>query len=70
MLKIAPGMGPMPSNWLPYFMVADCDASAATAANRGKLHVPPMAIPHIGRFAVIADPQGASFAIIKLNLPS
>jgi predicted enzyme related to lactoylglutathione lyase len=28
-----------------------------------------MDIPEVGRFAVIQDPQGAFFGIIKLNQP-
>lgn len=69
MLKIEKGMGPMPSNWLPYFMVADCDATAEAAkAHGGKVQIEPMDIPRVGRFAVIADPQGAHFAVIKLTM--
>ncbi len=69
MFKIEACMGPMPSNWLPYFMVDDCDATAATAkANGGQVQMAPMDIPRVGRFAVIADPQGANFAVIKLNM--
>ena len=29
----------------------------------GRVHVPPQDIPEIGRFAVIADPQGASLSV-------
>ena len=68
MMEIAPQMGPVPPNWLPYFMVEDCDASAAKAKQLGgSLHVPPTEIPHVGKFSVIGDPQGATFAIIKLT---
>jgi hypothetical protein len=31
-------------------------------------YVPPTDIPNAGRFAVLADPQGASFAIIQLTM--
>lgn len=66
------GMMPMPAQvpafvppyWMPYFQVADCDASVATAQSLGgKLVVPPMVIPDGGRFAVLNDPQGAMFAV-------
>ncbi|MFY9609462.1 MAG: VOC family protein [Blastocatellia bacterium] len=71
MMEITPEMGPVPPNWLPYFMVADCDASAAKAKERGgKLQVPPMDIANVGKFSVIQDPQGAMFAIIKLTMPA
>ena len=55
-----------PPHWLAYFAVADCDATAAKAASLGaKTFVPPSDIPGTGRFAVFADPQGATFAIYK-----
>jgi predicted enzyme related to lactoylglutathione lyase len=67
MMQIAPEMGQVPPNWLPYVMVADCDAIAnKAAATGGKQFVPPTDIPNVGRFAVLSDPQGAMFAIIKL----
>ena len=70
MMKIQPEMGPVPPNWLPYFMVEDCDdISSKAAASGGKLFVPPTDIPNVGRFSVIQDPQGATFAIIKLTGP-
>jgi predicted enzyme related to lactoylglutathione lyase len=55
----------VPPHWMVYFGVVDCDASAANAAELGGLvSVPPTDIP-IGRFAVLGDPQGAFFSIIK-----
>ena len=66
MLQISPEMGPVPPNWLPYFMVEDCDAAGEKAtALGGKLQVPPTDIPNVGRFAVVQDPQGAMFSIFK-----
>jgi hypothetical protein len=29
--------------------------------------IPPTDIPNIGRFAILNDPQGADFAVIKLQ---
>jgi hypothetical protein len=67
-LKLDPAWGPVPPHWLVYFMVDDCDASAAkTASLGGSVRVPPMDIPNVGRFAVLADPTGAAFAIIRLK---
>jgi len=61
-----PGSEPMPSHWLPYFAVTDVDASTAKAVSLGgKTHMPPTDIPDTGRFSVVADPQGAAFALIK-----
>jgi hypothetical protein len=34
----------------------------------GKVCVPPTDIPNVGRFAVINDPQGAVFSIIRLTM--
>ena len=59
----------VPSHWLPYFAVDDCDAAAARAESLGgRLLMPAMDIPNVGRFAVLFDPQGAAFAVIRLNL--
>ena len=56
----------MPSNWLPYLRVADCDASAATAAELGAtVAQPPTDIPGVGRFSVLIDPLGAAVAVMK-----
>ncbi|MBV8516227.1 MAG: VOC family protein [Acidobacteria bacterium] len=56
-----------PPFWLPYFSVADCDATVAAAEGQGaKVHLPPMSVEHIGRFSILADPQGAAFAVIRL----
>ncbi len=57
-----------PPHWMPYFLVADCDATAARAETAGgKVCVPPTDIPTVGRFAVLNDGQGAYFAIIRLQ---
>ena len=46
--------------WLGYVHVADVDATVAAAQRDGAtLCVPPTAIPNVGRFAMILDPQGA-----------
>ncbi|HKR65752.1 MAG TPA: VOC family protein [Thermoanaerobaculia bacterium] len=63
----AQGPPDAPPFWMPYFAVDDCDAKVALAQSIGaNVYVPPMDIPNIGRFAVMADPQGAVFAVIKL----
>jgi uncharacterized protein len=54
----------MPSYWMPYFLVADCDTSAAKAKELGgSVMVPPRDISKTGRFAILSDPQGAMFAV-------
>jgi uncharacterized protein len=60
-------MPPLANPWLVYFMVDDCDVAFEKATSTGaSVIVPPMDIPP-GRFAVLKDPQGAEFAVIKTN---
>jgi predicted enzyme related to lactoylglutathione lyase len=67
MIQIAPEWGPIPANWTVYFAVDDCDAKAALAESLGgKVAMPPHDVPEVGRFAMLQDPQGGTFAIIKL----
>jgi len=55
-----------PSYWMPYFQVADCDASTAQAKQLGgSVMVPPRDIPKTGRFAILTDPQRAMFAVFQ-----
>ncbi len=55
----------MPPHWMVYFAVDDCDATAAKAVELGGSNpVPPTDIPQ-GRIAVLNDPHGAVFSIIK-----
>ena len=57
----------LPTHWMVYFAVADCDATADRAkALGGTVHVEPMDIP-VGRMAVIQDPGGAVCAVINSN---
>jgi len=63
--------GNVPSHWMPYISVADCDETAQKAQSLGaEIKAPPSDVPNVGRFATIQDPQGAVISIIKLNLPS
>ncbi len=67
MMQIKPEWGGMPPNWTIYFMVTDCDATVAKAKSLGgRVGVGPMDIEHVGRFAMLSDPAGAMFAVIKL----
>lgn len=66
MMQMTADMGPMPSNWLPYFGSDDVDATAAkTRELGGSVMMPPGDVPNIGRFTVLQDPQGAVFGIFK-----
>jgi hypothetical protein len=67
MMEMGENMPPsVPPHWLVYFAVADCDATVEQAQKLGgSVFVPPIDIPP-GRFAVIADSQGAMLAVMKL----
>jgi predicted enzyme related to lactoylglutathione lyase len=55
----------VPSNWFPYFVVEDVDASAQAAQEAGgSPFLGPMEVPG-GRFVLISDPQGAPFGILQ-----
>lgn len=59
----------VPPHWLAYFAVDDTDAAVASAeALGGSVMMPPMDIP-VGRFSMLADPQGATFGVIRLTEP-
>lgn len=50
----------IPPAWLGYVAVEDVDEAARKAEELGgRIHVPVTDIPGVGRFALVADPQGA-----------
>jgi predicted enzyme related to lactoylglutathione lyase len=52
--------------WVGYIDAADVDGAAAKVERLGgKIHRGPADIPNVGRFAVVADPQGAIFNLFK-----
>lgn len=52
-----------PAHWLSYISTPDVDATVRQALGLGATQaVPPTDIPTVGRFAVLADPDGAMFA--------
>jgi predicted enzyme related to lactoylglutathione lyase len=52
-----------PSHWLAYIGTPDVDRTVAQAQTLGAtVYVAPQDIPTVGRFAVLADPQGATIA--------
>ena len=55
----------VPPNWLVYFTVENADAAVeAVNGGGGDVRMGPIDIP-VGRFAVVADPAGAVFAIMQ-----
>jgi uncharacterized protein len=58
----------IPSYWMPYFQVANCDASSAKVKELGgSIMVGPQDIPNTGRFAIASDPQRAMFAVFQFT---
>lgn len=63
---VQPAQGPVPPNWLTYVVVQKLEPSTAKAeALGGKTLMGALAIPSIGRIAVIADDQGAALGLFE-----
>lgn len=57
----------VPSYWMPYFCVEDIDKAFQKATDLGgKEMVPPSDYPN-GRFAILSDPQGATFGLMTTD---
>lgn len=66
MMSIPPDATGLKPFWASYIEVDDCDGAASKVQRLGgKIHRPPTDIPNIGRFAAVADPQGAMFNLFK-----
>jgi predicted enzyme related to lactoylglutathione lyase len=69
------GMMPLPAGaeqaglrpgWLGYVGVDDVDATVARIiAARGRVHMPATDMPGVGRIAMVADPQGVPFYVMR-----
>ena len=60
---MAPTEAGIPPYWVPYFAVADVEATAATATQQGGgVLAGPTEVP-AGRFVALHDPQRAAFAV-------
>ena len=56
--------GSTPPHWLVYVGTPNVDSTCSQAQGLGARVVkPPADIPNVGRFAVLSDPQGATFAV-------
>jgi predicted enzyme related to lactoylglutathione lyase len=65
-MKTPPDAQGMPPMWGAYVTVADADATAAKCRELGgKVLAGPMDVPTVGRFVVMADPQGASIMAMQ-----
>lgn len=55
-----------PPHWMAHVEVSGVDKTVAQVkAKGGQVYVPPTDIPTVGRFSVIADPQGASLSVFE-----
>lgn len=54
----------LPPHWMAHVLVENVDAACAAARKlEGAVRFGPEEVPDVGRFAVIADPHGASLAV-------
>jgi predicted enzyme related to lactoylglutathione lyase len=63
---------PMPTGatWLGYVGVDDVDASVAKIESLGgKVHLPPTTMEGVGRMAMVEDPQGVMFYVMRGDSP-
>jgi predicted enzyme related to lactoylglutathione lyase len=52
--------------WMMYLGVDDVDATvAAVTSAGGRVHMPAFDIPDVGRIAMVSDPQGAPFYVMR-----
>ncbi|WP_404372201.1 VOC family protein [Sphingomonas sp. MMS24-J45] len=73
MMPLTPQMqeGGARPGWLGYVLVDDVDAMAGSITDGGgAVHMGPWDIPGVGRMALVADPQGAPFYIMKPTPPA
>jgi predicted enzyme related to lactoylglutathione lyase len=69
MLQMDANWGSIRPHWMPYIVVDDVDRCARQVAELGgKVCVPPNDMS-VGRFAVVEDPTGGYFSIIKFKQP-
>lgn len=65
LMKLPQG-APMGPGWLGYVGVGDVDAKTKQVTELGgEVHMPPQDIPGVGRFSMVADPQGVVFYVMR-----
>jgi len=70
-MQLRPEWGDMPPMWAVYFQTDDLDAAIARAESHGgDLLMAPTQVPGVGRFAMLCDPQGASFMLMEMGAPA
>jgi uncharacterized protein len=65
-MGLPPGAPPMPPAWGAYVTVDSVDDTLGRCESLGgKVLLPPMDVPGVGRMAVLQDPQGAVFSVMR-----
>jgi predicted enzyme related to lactoylglutathione lyase len=64
--SLPPGV---PPHWMPYFYVDDVDSIQAAVVRAGGTVMAPAFDMAAGRMAVLADPQGGGFSVIRASAP-
>lgn len=68
-MQIRPEWGDMPPMWAVYFQTDDLEAAILRAESHGgDLLMAATEVPGVGRFAMLSDPQGASFMVMQLGV--
>jgi predicted enzyme related to lactoylglutathione lyase len=68
MMEMPKDAAPDSPYWCVYFVVADADIVFRRSVALGaRVAVPLMDVPTVGRFGLLTDPQGALFAVIRLE---
>ncbi|MDO9075105.1 MAG: VOC family protein [Rubrivivax sp.] len=63
------GAPPMPPHWGAYITVSNVDETLGRCTTLGgKVLVPAMGIPGVGRMAVLQDPQGAVLSVMAYSM--
>jgi predicted enzyme related to lactoylglutathione lyase len=56
----------VPPHWMPYVAVDDCDERTHRAqALGGRMMMPPMDVPNVGRMSIVSDPLGATLSLFQ-----
>jgi len=70
-MRMPEDAGAGPSHWMPYISTPDVAATVEAARNLGaRVCKDTTEIPNAGTFAVLADPQGATFAVHATSMPT
>lgn len=66
LFRMGEDMRDVPPHWSVCFAIDDIDAAVSRAEELGgRIDVPPMDVPTVGRYALLADPEGAVFALLQ-----